>query len=193
MPWDYNLSFGGFQGGSASDVVNLAIDTLVSGISLEERPLLAKLLEVPEYKEKYHEYLQLIIDGYFADGKFEEAVNKLDQLISDEVKNDPSSFTTFEAYQEAVAELTKLGTLRAESIQGQLDGAIPSTTEGQQADSSTLIDSSSVDLTKLGNQGGNKGPGGGGFGGSGDFPSRTDGEFQPGMKPESEQPAADAQ
>ena len=38
---------------------------------------------------------------------------------------------TYDKYKEAVAELTKLGKLRSESIQGQLDGTIPSTTEGQ--------------------------------------------------------------
>lgn len=164
LPWDYNLAFGGFQGGASSDVVNLAIDTPVSGVSLEDRPLLGKLLEVPEYKEKYHTYLQQVIDGYFANGKFEQTVANLDQLISDHVKNDPSSFTTFEAYKQAVAELTKLGTLRAESIQGQLSGGIPSTTEGQKADSSKLIDATSVDLSKLGNMGRGM-PGGNRFGG----------------------------
>lgn len=164
LPWDYNLAFGGFQGGASSDVVNLAIDTPVSGVSLEDRPLLGKLLEVPEYKEKYHTYLQQVIDGYFANGKFEQTVANLDQLISDHVKNDPSSFTTFEAYKQAVAELTKLGTLRAESIQGQLSGGIPSTTEGQKADSGKLIDASSVDLSKLGNMGRGM-PGGNRFGG----------------------------
>lgn len=164
LPWDYNLAFGGFQGGAASNVVNLAIDTPVSGVSLEDRPLLGKLLEVPEYKEKYHTYLQQIIDEYFAKGKFEQTVSNLDQLIADHVKNDPSSFTTFEAYKQAIAELTKLGTLRAESIQGQLSGEIPSTTEGQKSDSSKLIDASAVDLSKLGNMG--KGmPGGNRFGG----------------------------
>lgn len=165
LPWDYNLAFGGFQGGTASSVVNLAIDTPVSGVSLEDRPLLGKLLEVPEYKEKYHTYLQQIMDSYFANGKFEQTVANLDQLISDHVKNDPSSFTTFEAYKQAVAELTKLGKLRAESIQGQLSGEIPSTTEGQKTDSSKLIDASSVDLSKLGDMGrgmpGGKRPGGG--------------------------------
>lgn len=171
LPWDYNLAFGGFQGGAASDVVNLAIDTPVSGVSLEERPLLGKLLEVPEYKEKYHAYLQQIMDSYFADGKFEQTVIKLDQLIADYVKNDPSSFTTFDAYKQAVAELTKLGTLRAESIQGQLRGEIPSTTADQKADPSKLIDASSVDLSKLGDmgrgmQGGNPFGGGRGMGGN---------------------------
>nr|WP_222125700.1 CotH kinase family protein [Paenibacillus xylanexedens] len=150
LPWDYNMAFGGFQAGSASDVVNLAIDTPLSGVTMEERPILSKLLEVPEYKAKYHEYLQEIVDGYFADGKFEQTVQTLDKLITDYVKNDPTAFVTYDKYKAAVAELTKLGTLRAESIQEQLDGTIPATTEEQKSSPNTLIDSSSIDLTKLG-------------------------------------------
>ncbi|WP_308636010.1 CotH kinase family protein [Paenibacillus silvisoli] len=165
LPWDYNMAFGGFQSGSASDVVNLAIDTPLSGVTLEERPLLGKLLEVPEYKEKYHDDLQQIVDDYFANGKFEQKVESLNQLIAEYVKNDPSAFSTYEAYQTAVTELTKLGTLRAESIQGQLSGDIPSTAEGQKTASSKLVDASSVDLSKLGSNG--PGGGGGPMGGGG--------------------------
>lgn len=40
--------------------------------------------------------------------------------------------------------------LRAQSIQGQLEGAIPSTDEGQSEDSSTLVDASSVDISAMG-------------------------------------------
>lgn len=166
LPWDYNMAFGGFQAGSASEVVNLAIDTPLSGVTMEERPILSKLLEVPEYKAKYHEYLQEIVDGYFANGKFEQTVQTLNNLITDYVKNDATAFVTYDKYKEAVAELTKLGTLRAESVQGQLDGTIPSTTEGQKASADKLIDASSVDLNKLGD--GLKGNGmRGGFGGPG--------------------------
>ncbi|WP_221789028.1 CotH kinase family protein [Paenibacillus cucumis (ex Kampfer et al. 2016)] len=166
LPWDYNMAFGGFQAGSASDVVNLAIDTPLSGVTMEERPILSKLLEVPEYKAKYHEYLQQIVDGYFANGKFEQTVETLNNLITDYVKNDATAFVTYDKYKEAVAELTKLGTLRAESVQGQLDGTIPSTTEGQKASADKRIDASSVDLNKLGD--GLKGNGmRGGFGGPG--------------------------
>ncbi|THF83526.1 spore coat protein CotH [Cohnella fermenti] len=166
LPWDYNLAFGGFQSGNASDVVNFPIDTPVSGVSMEDRPLLDKLLEVPEYLDKYHEYLQEIIDGYFADGKFEQTVDKLSSMISEYVSNDPTAFYTAEEFEAGVAELKQLGTLRAESIQGQLDGTIPSTTEGQQENPSALIDASSVNLEALGSQGG----GMGGTGGKGDFP-----------------------
>lgn len=174
LPWDYNMAFGGFggfQGGSASDIVNLAIDTPVSGVSLEERPILGKLLEVPEYKAKYHEYLQEIVDGYFADGKFEEKVQSLNDMIAEYVKQDPTAFITYDKYEEAVAELTKLGTLRAESIQGQLDGDIPSTTEKQKENSDSLINASSVDLSKLGE---NKIPGGMGMGGGGRGAAKLD-------------------
>lgn len=162
LPWDYNMAFGGFQGGSASDVVNLPIDTPVSGVSLEERPILGKLLEVEEYKVKYHQILQDILDGYFGDGKFEEKVRALDDLIAEYVRQDPSAFNTYEEYEAAVSELIKLGQLRAESIQGQLNGTIPSTTEGQKAAPDTLIDASSVELSKLGTNGfGGRGMGGG--------------------------------
>ncbi|CAH1198801.1 CotH kinase family protein [Paenibacillus sp. JJ-223] len=162
LPWDYNMAFGGFQSGSASDVVNQPIDTPVSGVSMEERPILSKLLEVPEYKEKYHEYLQQIMDGYFADGKFEEKVQSLNDLIAESVKADSTAFVTYDKYEEAVAELSKLGTLRAQSIQGQLDGDIPATTQEQQANSNSLIDTSSIDLSKLSD---GMGGGGRGFGG----------------------------
>ena len=153
LPWDYNLAFGGFQSGDASSVVNFPIDTPVSGVSMEERPLLGKLLEVPEYLELYHEYLQQIVDEYFNNGLFEQTVDSLNILISSYVEKDPTAFYDYDAYQTAVVELKELGILRAESVEGQLDGVIPSTSEGQSADSSKLVDASGVDLSALGSMG----------------------------------------
>lgn len=154
LPWDYNLAFGGFQSGSASDVVNFPIDTPVSGVAMEDRPLLSKLLEVPEYLERYHGYLQEILDGYLSNGMFEQKVDKINTLIADHIKKDPSAFFTYAEYETAVKELKELGSLRAKSIQGQLDGSIPSTTEGQKADTASLIDATTIDLEALGVQNG---------------------------------------
>jgi len=165
LPWDYNLAFGGFQSGDASSVVNFPIDTPVSGVSLEERPLLGKLLEVPEYLELYHEYLQQIVDEYFNSGLFEQKVDSLNILISSYVEKDPTAFYDYDAYQTAVVELKELGLLRAESVEGQLDGVIPSTSEGQSADSSKLVDASGVDLSALGSMGNGMGSMEGGMNG----------------------------
>ena len=154
LPWDFNLAFGGFQSSSASSVVNFPIDTPVSGVSLAERPILAKLLEAPEYLELYHAYLRDIVDGYFNNGAFEQTIDSLNALISPHVENDPSAFYNFTAYQNGVAELKKLGLLRAQSIEGQLNGDIPSTTAGQSANPSLLLDATGINMSALGSMGG---------------------------------------
>ncbi|MDO4274401.1 MAG: CotH kinase family protein [Eubacteriales bacterium] len=154
VPWDYNLAFGGFQSRDASVAVNLPIDTPVSEETLEQRPLLGKLLEQDEYKQLYHEYLQEIVSGYFENGTFENTVDYLNTLIKDYVKNDATAFCTYEEYQTAIENLKLFGQYRELSVQGQLNGTIPSTEDGQKEDSSALIDAAGVDLTAMGIQGG---------------------------------------
>jgi spore coat protein CotH len=150
LPWDYGLAFGGFQSGDASSVINFPIDTPVSGVNMEDRPLLDKLLEVEEYKEKYHLYLKEIVEGYFKSGSFESTINNLDEKINEYVKSNNSPYYTYQQYKDSLPELIKIGTLRAESVKAQLEGAIPATSEGQSASKSSLIDSSGVNLAALG-------------------------------------------
>ena len=69
LPWDYNLAWGGFQNSSASSVINFPIDTPLSGVEMVNRPLIAKLFADTEYQERYHSYLQQLIDNYFTNGK----------------------------------------------------------------------------------------------------------------------------
>ncbi len=158
LPWDYNLSFGSFQSETAESAVNYAIDTIFNGVSAEDRPLIAKLLESEENVEKYHEYLKEIAEKYVQSGIFEQTVNKLSNIIDEYVKNDTTSFDGYDAYKEGVETLKQFTKLRAESVLGQLDGSIPSTSEEQQ-NSDKLIDTSNLDMKKLGsmNMGGGKG------------------------------------
>lgn len=177
LPWDYHLSYGGYQSGSASDVVNFPIDTPVSGVTMESRPLLDVLLSNDEYLARYHQYLQEIVDGYFNSGLFEQTVRNLQQTIAEYVKNDPSAFYTYEEFETGVNELINLNLLRAESIAGQLEGTIPSTTDGQKADSSALIAASSVTMSNLGSMGmggGGKDDMGGEFGNRQGMPGGMD-------------------
>lgn len=157
LPWDYNLAFAGFQSGTASSAVNFPIDTPVSGIEMSERPILNKLLEVDEYKEKYHQYLKDILNGYFDNEKFGSTVDKLNSLIAGYVKNDATAFFTYDKYTAGVAMLKEFGKLRAKSIEGQLNGSIPSTKEGQSKASDELIDASAINLSVMGTQGGGGG------------------------------------
>ena len=154
LPWDYNLAFGAFQAGSATSAVNFPIDTPVSGVDLSERPMIGKLLEVDIYKEQYHAYLQEIVEGYFNSGMYAQTIEKLNALIEEYVANDPTAFYTYEAYKSAVPMLEEFGLLRATSIEGQLNGSIPSTTEAQKTSNEKLISASHVNLNTLGMQDG---------------------------------------
>ncbi len=145
LPWDYNLAFGAFQGESASNVINFPIDNPV-GDSLESSPLIGKLLEVEEYKEKYHEYLNEIVQDYVNSGVFTETINNIDNLIGDYVKNDSTAFYTYEEYVASIPELITYGVDRAKSISAQLSGTQSSTSTGNMA--------TNLNLSALGSQGG---------------------------------------
>ncbi|MGN0683988.1 MAG: CotH kinase family protein, partial [Oscillospiraceae bacterium] len=155
LPWDYNLSFGTYQCSSSSDAINYAIDTVFSGVSAEDRPLIGKLLEKQEYVELYHSYLKQICEEYVQSGLFEKTINNAVSLIGDYVKNDSTSFCTYDEFEKGVEALKLFGKLRAESVLGQLDGSIPSTSEAQK-NSSALIDASALDLNALGGMNMNK-------------------------------------
>ena len=164
IPWDYNLAWGGFsQGGSdASRTVNFAIDTPFSGnISLDDRSFFAALLENETYLAQYHAYLQQLCD-YVTDGTLQAVYNRIRNQIDALVESDPTAFYTYDEYDTAAEELMTVLVRRAESVAGQVDGTIPSTTAGQQADSSALVDASDLNLSVMGtmNMGGENAPGG---------------------------------
>lgn len=150
LPWDYNLAFGGMGGGSdASGVINDPIDTPFSATKFFD-----VLLENDEYLEKYHEYYSQLINEYVYGGIFDKAYNRINTQIDALVKSDPNSMYSYEEYISGREMLYRTVLLRAESVNGQLAGTIPSTSEGQQNDSSVLVDASTIDISVMGSIGG---------------------------------------
>lgn len=123
LPWDYNMAFGGF-GGSG-----ILIDEPTQG-ALAERPLIAKLLEVDKYKERYHAILSEMLEGYMQQETFNERVAQLQDLISEHVKKDPRPFYSYEDYEQSIPTLTSFVEESTDNIQQQLDGTIPSAGDG---------------------------------------------------------------
>lgn len=131
LPWDYNLAFGGFMGGDTTSAINFPIDTPVSGANMQDRPLINTLLSNDEYRAKYYEYLNTICTEYVGGGILESKLYDAKAAISPYVETDPTKFCTFEEFETAVDALLVFCTLRGQSIQKQLSGEIPSTTDGQ--------------------------------------------------------------
>lgn len=93
IPWDYNMSFGTF---GTKGMTAIAIDTPVNGKSMEEAPLISKLLAVDDYKAVYYDLVRDYID-YFSD--FETKVSDLADQIRPYVEADPSRFTSMESFE----------------------------------------------------------------------------------------------
>ncbi|WP_024860579.1 CotH kinase family protein [Ruminococcus flavefaciens] len=162
IPWDYNLAYGSFMGGNASSSVNSPIDTPVSN-GMSDRPMVSWIFDNEEYTEQYHE----LFSEFLGSVDFEELISETAALIDKYVENDPTKFCTYDEFKTGVEAITKFCTLREESVLGQLDGTIPSTTAGQKEDSSAHIDTDGLNTSDMGSMGGNGGFGGGQKGGFG--------------------------
>ena len=157
IPWDYNLAYGSFMGGNASSSVNSPIDTPVSN-GMSDRPMIAWIFDNEEYTEQYHQLFSEFLDSV----DYEKLVADTAELIDKYVEKDPTKFCTYDEFKTGVEAIRKFCTLRAESVSGQLDGTIPSTTEGQKEDSSALVDTDGLNTSDMGSMGSGKGGFGGG-------------------------------
>lgn len=163
IPWDYNLAFGGFESNSNStSMVNYPIDTPVSGGDVESRPMLAWIFADETYTELYHAYFAQFISDYFDSGYFEQMIDDVKALIEPYVEQDKTKFCTYEEFETGIETLKQFCLLRAQSINGQLDGTIPSTSDEQRDAQDSLVDASSISISDMGTMhGGNMTMGGG--------------------------------
>lgn len=156
LPWDYNLAFATYSLGMPDPVndarlyINYPIDTPAKGEVMLKRPLFHHLMLKEAYYDRYHELFDLFLTSYFENGAFEETVGRTEALIGPYVEQDPTAFCSYEDHRLAVETIKRFCLLRAGSVRGQLEGAIPSTIRGQSKDSSSFVDASSVWIPNLG-------------------------------------------
>lgn len=167
IPWDYNMSFGGFGMNDISSVINFNIDAPVQSGTLEERPLLNALLKNSEYRAKYEQYLKdctSIVSGGTVEGieyesdNFNNIIDEYKEKLADAVKDDPTAFYTYDEFVKGCDTLKKLNNKRNDAVLNQIN------------DDFTKVDDDGINLSDLGSMmgGGPGGPGGpGGDGGPG--------------------------
>ena len=145
IPWDYNLSFGGMGGGKdAASVVNSAIDDAFSITDFFDT-----LMADEPCHSQYYAYLQQLVSEYIDGGGFDAFYARVRSQIDALVETDPTAFYSYDEYLTAADTLYQVVKLRGESIQGQLDGTLPST-ESAQRSSDALVDASALDISVMG-------------------------------------------
>lgn len=145
IPWDYNLSFGGMNGGSdGTSVVNEAIDDCFDSTDFFDT-----LMENEDYHGQYYAYLTELVEKYVNGGGFDTFYTRIRSQIDTLVSSDPTAFYSFEEYETAAEVLYQTVKLRGESVAGQVAGTIPST-EAEQRNADTLVDGSSLNISAMG-------------------------------------------
>lgn len=145
IPWDYNLIFGGMNRGDATSIINDPIDNAFS-ITNFFNPLLTNR----KYLTMYYENLTNLVEKYINGGEFEKFYNRTRNLIDSLVKTDPNAFVDYETYDKAAKTLYEVVKLRGQSILGQINEEIPSTSEKQKSNPENLIDASHIDVKSMG-------------------------------------------
>ena len=142
IPWDLNMSFGGFSSGvDRQQVIDFYIDEPTVG-AVADRPLVSRLLAVPSYLEAYHGYLQELINGPFSYEVMEAKIDELADMIRPYVEADTLKFYSTAEFEKGLGEdvatstrMTGMGiniglkafvAQRVESINKQLEGDLPS-------------------------------------------------------------------
>jgi len=142
IPWDLNMSFGTFNSGlDKQQIINFYIDEPTAG-PVDDRPLVSRLLAVPSYMDKYHGYLEELIEGPFSNEVMSNKIDSLAALIRPYVEKDELKFYSTQDFEKALGEDVATSTrmsgmglniglkafvnLRDESIEKQLDGVIAS-------------------------------------------------------------------
>ena len=175
IPWDYNLALGGM--GSDNDATSVVNDAIVNAFSATN--FFDTLMENETYHSQYYAYLQQLVSEYINGGGFDAFYERVRNQIDELVETDPTAFYSYDEYLTAVDTLYQVVKLRGESIQGQLDGTIPST-ESAQRSSDALVDASTLDLSVMGSMN----TGGGMPGRDSDRGEKTDGDSNIGEKPD---------
>ena len=116
---------------------------------MDDRPMIAWIFADETYTQLYHQYFKEFLDQV----DIPEMIRTTEALIATYVEKDPTKFCTYEEFEKGVDALEQFCELRVQSVQGQLAGTIPSTTDGQSADDAELIDASGLSISDMGSMG----------------------------------------
>lgn len=143
LPWDYDQTMGTIgavgSSGEITEFIKTPIDEPLTNTTLDERPMLKAVLSDAHGKAVYYETLQKLLDEWVYSGYLNSYISEHEEMILPWVESDPNMDKHMDVFEEAVNSVRAFGTLRAESVAGQLAGMIPSTHAGQTAHPETRV------------------------------------------------------
>ncbi len=140
LPWDFNLSLGRSVSSLRECKDAEVFINHPTIVPLAERPMIARVLENPEWRKQYHDHIRQLIAQFFNPQAMRAYVESQKKLIEPVVKNDHTGFARYEVWLASFNQTTlglndgfsEAGPLlpfvdaRSENVLRQLNGDIPS-------------------------------------------------------------------
>ena len=149
LPWDYNLAFGRFNmWEDINTIVNYGIDSPLNQVTDQKRPMWEWIVENDEYRTKYHEQMNKLLESYIESKQLENKIDSTYEVIKPYIALDVSAFYTPEQVDKAVDTLKTFCNYRSQSIRLQLDEKLSTITKDQIKTS--RIDATAINLNDMG-------------------------------------------
>ena len=119
----------GMMGGNAvsEENINLSIYEPVSGVTMEDRPLVNALLTDEENITIYEDYLNEIATTFLDKDSFTSMVEEIHTMIKPYVEKDPTAFFSVDEFEEDVygeTGIIEFASQRSDSLLAQLSGEL---------------------------------------------------------------------
>ena len=104
IPWDLNMTFGTFNGGIRKEgIINYYIDEPTAG-PMSRFPLVNRLLSYQPYLDKYHAYIQELLNGSFSLDVVLPRIDRLAELVRPYAMADTKMFYSYEDWERCLTE-----------------------------------------------------------------------------------------
>jgi len=103
IPWDMNLSFGGFRYSSEMKALNNEALQKLSPFThykSPNRPLISKVLATPLYRKIYIAHLKTIMEEFFLSGKYQLMGTQIQAKVDRYVREDPNKLYPYETFRQ---------------------------------------------------------------------------------------------
>lgn len=131
IPWDLNLSFGGYSNGW--DVYK---QSAVSTTNMNDRPLFKQLMACEDFQYKYLAYIRDMITKHASTDAIQKAIDKHVKVIESFVEADPNKFFSFADFSTnlksklrtasgSIPGIIEFSTTRNAFLSEQIDGILP--------------------------------------------------------------------
>jgi len=103
IPWDMNLSFGGFRYADEKKALdNEALQNLspFTHYKSPNRPLISQVLATPLYRKIYIAHLKTILEEFFISGKYQTMGNQIQSKIDRYVIEDPNKLYPYDTFRQ---------------------------------------------------------------------------------------------